>query len=104
VNQALYKKHLLKLKEEKRAIEIQLDKSQAGLLSIEELDQAKDGIMKELPQLWINGNLRVKRIIQNAVFPNGIDFDRSTDKFIISKLAQGFTLQNTLNRTEKRFN
>ncbi len=104
VSQSIYKKYVSKLKEEKKAIEIQLDKSRAGLLSKEELYQAREGVMKDLSRLWLTGNLRLKRIIQNAVFPEGIGFDRSADKLVINKLAPGFTLQNTTHRTKKRFN
>lgn len=92
VSEQLYKKHLTNLTTEQQEIETQVDKLKAGLVSNEELKQAREGIVKNLAHLWLTGNLQSKRIIQSAIFPEGILFDKLTDRLVIKKMAPGFVL------------
>lgn len=90
----LYKKYMVQLKKEQEEAEIQLDKLSAGLFSKEELDQASSGILKNLTHLWSTGGLQVKWIIQIAIFPEGIYFDKLNDRLLVKKLAPGFVFQS----------
>lgn len=92
ISEQLYKKHLAKLITEQEEIEIQIDKLKAGLVSNEEMKAAREGIVKNIAHLWLTGNLQSKRIIQSSIFPEGICFDKPTDKLLIRKLGAGFIL------------
>lgn len=88
----LYKKHLAKLDEEKEKVEIGMDKIRAGLVSNEDIQKAREGIVRNFSHLWLTGNLQSKRIIQGTIFPEGIYFDKLTDRLVIKKMAPGFVL------------
>ena len=92
LSEQLYKKHLAKLVDEKEEVESQIDKLRAGLVSNEEMKMAREGVIKNLAHLWLTGNLQSKRIIQSKIFPEGIHFDKPTDKLLIRKLGEGFVL------------
>lgn len=96
----LYKKHLAQLKKEQEEVETQLDKLRAGLFSNDQLEQARNDIMKNLTHLWSTGSLQVKRLIQTAIFPEGICFDKPNDRLLVKKLAPGFVFQSTIDSEE----
>jgi site-specific DNA recombinase len=92
ISKLLYKKHRAKLLEEQREVENEMDKLKAGLISKEEMTEAREGIVKNISNLWLNGNLQTKRIIQAAIFPEGIYFEKLTDRLLIKKMAKGFII------------
>lgn len=92
LSEQLYKKHFEKLQAEKEETEIEMDKINAGLVSRGELKETRENIIKNLSDLWLNGTLQTKRIIQATIFPEGIYFDKPTDRLVIKKLAAGFVL------------
>ena len=73
-------------------LELQVDKLKAGLSTQKEMTEARGNITKSLSDLWQNGNLQTKRIIQSTIFPEGIHFEKATDKLSIRKLGEGFVL------------
>ena len=86
IDQALYVKFRDKFRVKIHQIELELDNSQNQLSNLE---IAVDNCLKiaiELPSLWRKANFSRKQRIQNAVFPEGIYYNRKNDDYRTTRI------------------
>lgn len=85
-----YHKFTSKLNNEKCEIEEQLLNEGIDLSNLDKaIDKALQYSLK-LPDLWVSGDLEVKRALQNMVFPEGVLFDFKNDLYRTTRVNSIF--------------
>lgn len=92
ISEELFNKHHAKLKTEISKIEIEIDKTNAGLYIKEKIRNRPADLLNNLNRMWHFGDIQVKKIIQTTIFPEGFYYDRHKDQLMFKKLAAGFIL------------
>jgi len=92
IKESLYNKQLAKFQKETEEIENEMEKIKAGLVPKRDIKKEAERIMGNLSGIWTSGNLRTKRLIQTLIFPEGIFYDKATDKIFVKVMAPGFYL------------
>jgi hypothetical protein len=92
ISEELFNKHSKKLNVEIAMIEIELDKTNAGLYIKDKIRNRSEDLLNNLHRMWHFGDIQVKKIIQTAIFPEGFYYDRVKDKLTIKKLGVGFII------------
>jgi site-specific DNA recombinase len=92
----LYLKHSQKLNDEKLKIELEIDKAKAGVYIKDKNKKRSAELLNNLHRMWYFGDLQVKRIIQSSIFPEGLRYNKHIKELIITKLAPGFIISETI--------
>lgn len=87
-----FRKYSDKISKEIEQANQQYDKIKAGLIPEEEKERLRNGLFKNLAHLWLSSNLEKKRIVQWLIFPEGVFYDKTTNRLIFEKIGKGFYL------------
>jgi len=87
-----YKKYYDKICKEIEQASQQYDKIKAGLISEEEKERLRNGLFKNLANLWLSISLEKKRVVQWLIFPDGLFYDKDSNKLVFEKIGRGFSI------------
>jgi site-specific DNA recombinase len=76
----LYYKYMAKYNEEKEAMETTLSKATFKMSNLDECVNNAVDLAINLPKRWLSADYNIKQRLQNLVFPEGIFYNRITDK------------------------
>lgn len=94
ISESLYTKHLSKLQNEAKEVEALIDKAKVGLGTQNFIKEEKDSGILKLAEIWSDGDLQTKRIIQNTIFPQGLLYNKIENSLLVVKLSDGFYLES----------
>lgn len=94
ISESLYTKHLSKLHNEAKEVEELIEKAKVGLGTQNFIKEEKDGGILKLAEIWSDGDLQTKRIIQNTIFPQGLLYNKIENSLLVVKLSDGFYLES----------
>ena len=94
IDRELYERQLEKFIISKKETLLQIDKARAGLVPKPDIKEEAQNILSNLSGAWLMGNLKIKRIIQNSIFPQGIYYNKHINAVLLRKLSPGFYLES----------
>ena len=90
ISEGMYKKHLEKLLNELHEVEVIVDKAKALLVPRKKMKEKAERIINKLPEIWNTADLKTKRLIQSLIFPEGVFYNKLTDRILIKTITPGF--------------
>ncbi|KAA9338801.1 recombinase family protein [Adhaeribacter soli] len=92
LNKDLYEKYSVKLKGERKEIEVELEKTEKPLSNRKNFIELGLKMGVNLCESWEKGDYRERRRVQSVVFPEGVTFDKEKQGYRTSRVNVFFSL------------
>ena len=79
ISEDICQKYMLQYQIRKIEIQNEMEKAKEALFEKKHQKEVIENRANDIPTMWQEGNLQVKRLIQLTVFPEGLYYNRETD-------------------------